>query len=483
MNTHRINPATRLHRDQRGVISILSVFAVLMLTALLGMVMNVGRQIDGKIRLQNAADAAAYSGGVMVARALNALAFSNHLLSEVMALTALMREGRDQQSDKYVPAILGAWETAGRIFQKSPFPKFQRLGSAILQQVPLEQELAEAFSAWAKATSELILPTLELILEQEMIPEFERAVVRAYPDMAQQAALEAALANGRPDHGRGDLCGVVWRTGSNVMPVGGYGEAFRGTIPAIDPADPSHADRRSEARNQRDRLASQYVARWNNEVLWFFDRRARMCQYAVLWRNFVDGQRFPPCGQLKRVLAEYDKNLPHLIRTPRRDIPDGAINQHLDEEFTLVGVAYWNPLPEFAPRIFFNPMPASSVAFAQVRVFVPHRRLVWRHHVPADERFGGMPGNFPPLPPPGSGDTPPPQSTASESWDVGREPGVSERWDLLNQHWVAQLVPATNEWIPLIIQQPPQVPGVNAQQYQLPNVALPMDQVLRVNTH
>lgn len=475
---------TRLHGDQRGVISILSVFAVLMLTAVLGMVMNVGRQVDGKIRLQNAADAAAYSGGVMVARGMNVLAFSNHLLSEVVALTALMREGRDQQSDKYIPDILSAWKKAGQIFQQSPFPKFKKLGQAIIQQAPLEQELADAFSAWAKATSELILPTLELILQEELIPEFERAVVRAYPDMAQQAALEAAAANGRPSHGRGDLCGVVWRTGSNVVPVGGSGEAFQGTIPAIDPTDPSHSDRMDEARDQRDRLASQYVRRWNREVLMFFDRRARMCQYATLWRNFVDGQQYPPCGQLKKVLTEYDKNVPHLIRTPRNQVPDSSINQHLDEEFTFVGVAYWNKLANFAPRIFYNPMPAASVAFAQARVFIPHRRLIWRHQVSGGEDFGGMPGNFPPLPPPGSGDTPPPQgSPASESWVVGRRWEMSRAWDLQNQHWIAQLVPATNHWIPMILQQPPNVPGINAQQYQLPNVTLPMDQIGRISMH
>ena len=55
----------RLHRDERGTISIVSVFAVLFLAMLLGMVMNVGRHVDGKLRMQNAADAAAYSGGVV----------------------------------------------------------------------------------------------------------------------------------------------------------------------------------------------------------------------------------------------------------------------------------------------------------------------------------------------------------------------------------------------------------------------------------
>ena len=100
----------RTHRDQGGSISILAVFAVLMLTMVLGMIVNVGRQVDGKLRMQNAADAAAYSGGLVMARGLNSLAFTNHLLCEVFAMTLIMREGRDRHSDPYVPDILAAWD-------------------------------------------------------------------------------------------------------------------------------------------------------------------------------------------------------------------------------------------------------------------------------------------------------------------------------------------------------------------------------------
>ncbi|MGA2255300.1 MAG: flp pilus-assembly TadE/G-like family protein, partial [Thermoguttaceae bacterium] len=73
----------KLHCDERGSISIVSVFAVMFLTMLLGMVMNVGRHVDGKIRMQNAADSAAYSGGVVLARGMNTLAFTNNLLCDV----------------------------------------------------------------------------------------------------------------------------------------------------------------------------------------------------------------------------------------------------------------------------------------------------------------------------------------------------------------------------------------------------------------
>ena len=120
----------RVHRDQRGTISIVSVFAVLLLTMLLGMLMNVGRQVDGKIRMQNAADAAAYSGGLVLTRGMNDLAFTNHLLADVFALTAFMREARDQNAKSLVPGILTAWENVGAVFGGSRFQKFSALGPA-----------------------------------------------------------------------------------------------------------------------------------------------------------------------------------------------------------------------------------------------------------------------------------------------------------------------------------------------------------------
>ncbi len=73
--------------------SIVSVFAFMILAMLLGMVMNVAYQVDGKVKMQNAADAATYSGGIVIARGMNTLAFMNHLLCDVFATTAILREG------------------------------------------------------------------------------------------------------------------------------------------------------------------------------------------------------------------------------------------------------------------------------------------------------------------------------------------------------------------------------------------------------
>src|SRR5579862_3829234 len=130
----------RLHRDERGSMSIVSVFAVLFLAMLLGMVMNAGRDVDGKIRMQNAADSAAYSGGIVLARGMNTLAFTNHLLCDVFAVTAFLREARDQNSASYSPDILAAWNKVAGQFSASGFPKFTALGSAIQQKTPLEQK-------------------------------------------------------------------------------------------------------------------------------------------------------------------------------------------------------------------------------------------------------------------------------------------------------------------------------------------------------
>ena len=77
------------------------------------MVMNVGRHVDGKLRMQNAADSAAYSGGVVLARGMNTLAFTNHLLCDVFAVTAILREARDRELGILHAASPGRLEQSG----------------------------------------------------------------------------------------------------------------------------------------------------------------------------------------------------------------------------------------------------------------------------------------------------------------------------------------------------------------------------------
>lgn len=465
----------RLHRDQQGSISVLSVFAVLLLTMLLGMVMNVGRHVDSKVRMQNAADAAAYSGGVVIARGLNTLTFSNRLLFDVFALTAFMREARDRNAEKYVPEIIEAWRSEAGKFIKSGFPKFERLGPAIMAKVPMEQELVRAFCDWGAAVSQRALPVLEEILRAEMIPQFQRAVVQTYPVMAQMAAQEVALRNTAPDNGRGPLLAALWRT--DVVLVGADELANR-TLAVADPAMDASGEPEGllgEAREQREHWAKEYLGvegpvhwdhSWNDQTLWFFETEAKMSRFASLWRRFT-------CGYLEQLLNEEypTSNLPHLIRDGKATglLPEA----YLDRYFTFVGVVYWRRLPEMLPGLFSSPIRGDALAFSEVRVFVPHRRLEWQHLVPTtpETPIGGMPGNFPPLPPPpGSEEPTPPAERGSGRWVIARQGGISTRWDLLNQHWTVQLVPVAAPQLAQILQTQPALPQFAAANIQLPSL-------------
>ena len=462
-----------LHADQGGTISIASVITLLMLVMVLGMVMNAGREADGKIRLQNAADAAAYSGGLVIARGMNTLTFSNHLLCDVFAMTAYLREARDQNSAKYVPSILQAWNTVSQKFSQSKFPKFTALGSAIRQKTPLEQNMVTAFSNWASACSEQVLPLMEMILSQQLIPQFEQAVVTAYPDIAQNAAMAVAQRNGEPDYGRGTMLGVLWR--ADAEPLGSSSENVYRTLAAVDPVNDQTSGPTNYlqvAQQQRSNLATQYLNLWNNQTLTAFDTQAKMCQFSNLWRSFT-------CGYLNQLLnVEYPQtNLPMVILTPP-DPSGGDLDQnqpYLDQHFNFVGVAYWKKLPELLPGLYRNPMDNDALAYAQVRVYIPRPRLIWMSAGggggggSSGISIGGVPGDIVTLP--GSSSPPVPGSGGQQgvTWFVGRE-GVPSDWSLIDQRWSVALVPATLSNLPTILQTVPPIADFANQNLQLPNL-------------
>ncbi|MBS0263937.1 MAG: Tad domain-containing protein, partial [Planctomycetes bacterium] len=237
-----IDRLASLHRQEDGVISVMSVFTIFVLTIVLGMVINAGRQVDEKIRMQNAADAATYSGAVVISRGYNALAFSNHVEAEVFALTAYMRAGRDAGPGKdpttlnFENSILDAWTKVGKIFSQSSFPKFAAMGSAIQQKVPLEKDVVKYFLQTTELQSALVLPVLESILrgpnvaaggtpdpQGGVIPRFQRAVVLTTPHAAQTVASEIARLHGNMAtdgkasgfekmHRNQKLMAILWKT-------------------------------------------------------------------------------------------------------------------------------------------------------------------------------------------------------------------------------------------------------------------------------
>ena len=454
-----------LHADQGGSISISTVFAVLLLAFLLGMVMNSSLQVDQKVKMQNAADAATCSGAVVLGRSMNTLAFTNHLLCDTFALTAFMRAGRDRHAESLTPDILDNWERIAPALAGSEFRKFADLGVAIGDKVPHEREVVRTFSDWAAAASELMLPVFEQILAEQRITEYQRAVVRTTPQTAQAAAEEVARRHGQAWPRRTALHGCLWRTDGTT--VASSDVCFSRLLPVVDPMNddlPGWERYAADARQQRFVLAHGYLRQWNDESLPLFDQFVKMSQFASLWRIFTG-------GHLQKLLnVDYpDSNLPFQILTRPDEICN--LNGHLEQYYMVVGVVYRAKMSDRIPGVFRNPVAPDTTAYAQAMVFVPRRRLIkvrpgdlheglgysTRTGIPGQGLGGGMPP-VPPVPPqpqPPNSDEP---SPSEEMQPIVVRQNVRyhpEGWSLINQNWTAQLVPATAGRIPWILSSPP----------------------------
>jgi hypothetical protein len=491
----------RLHRDETGAISLLTVFTVLGLAGLLGMVINVGRSIDSKVRRQHATDAATYSGTVILARGMNCVAFANHMLCDVFAMTAYMREGRDRNAESMVPDTLAAWSRIAPIFQGSQFEKFQRLGGAMPQRIQQEQELVTAFSEMTAAKSQMCLPVLEYILgmpeslngqpfdlgnggpdaaaRSHLIPEFQRAVVLAIPEVAQLAMQEVTeqhlggRATSGPQAGRGPTS-ALWR--SRVIRVGDRYEQdpLERTLPAVDPTREGYDARvRSEvlsyadaARGRRNQLAGHYLGLWNYDRgfdLGPFHREERnegVRVYAKMSR-FHDYWRIFTCGQLNRLLLEEypNTNLPHMLRT----YSDGR--DPIEADHMFVGTVFNPSGSNFMPGMFdgrrnSGDLPDDFMTFSQAFLFLPKWRFVNGSHwlCPAARDFGG--------------------GLLGEDQCIDNWP---QEWGLFSQNWLARLVPATTPNLDQILQVGPgqSMPGVR----NPPMGNLTTRQIRRVSFH
>lgn len=498
----------RAHRDQRGTISILTVFCLLMFTMLLVMIVNAATHLDDKIRMQNAADASAYSGGVVLARGMNAIACTNHLLADVFAMTAFLREGRDRTAESLTPEILDEWEQVAEKFAGAEFDKFAELGQALQEKIPQEEELVAAYGDLNQYAAEYGLGVYEAILAEQMIPEFQRAVVRTIPQLAQQTSADIAWRNGMKSRelaalagggsgssgsdDRSPQTGVLWRMSVEPVAYSGEEDPMTRTMPAVDP-DPYQSDYGmlpdasayfDAALVQRRELAKFYLEEWTRDKMVMFDRHAELSQFSNLWRIFT-------CAHLDDLLNdEYsDTNLPMIIRAVQPGLPPEQLNigdpqqlnEYLEQNLLFLSVVYREQLQETGPGLFRNPIDEQSDAltFAQVSVFLPRaRRYLSTGGSQEQVPIGGAPGfsgGFDLGPPPdngGVGDIAP----EDERWP---SEGWPSHWDLLNQNWTSKLVPATADAIPAILQSDP-----SQGQFRPPDLGgADMRTINRVNTH
>ena len=53
---------------------------------------------------------------------MNSLAYTNHLLCDVFAITAFLREASERNAESLVPQILAAWNDTGLLARRAPSP-------------------------------------------------------------------------------------------------------------------------------------------------------------------------------------------------------------------------------------------------------------------------------------------------------------------------------------------------------------------------
>jgi len=161
-----------------------------------------------------------------------------------------------------------------------------------------------------------------------------------------------------------------------------------------------------------------------------FDTEGKMSQFGGVWRASGGVVRTGlwrgfTCGQLMELLAEYpDRNLPHMIRKEPPP-PGSGRNDWLTQTYHFVGVAYRRKMGAAIPNLFRDTLTADNETFAQGSLFIPRRRPVdvgwWLIN---GEWVWGFYYDSAPLP-----------------------------WNLWSQKWSFQLVPATAESVPSILQQ------------------------------
>jgi hypothetical protein len=91
----------RLHADEDGKLTFATIFAVLALVVMIGFVGNSGHAVQQKIELQNAADSAAYSSALWMARGMNGVTATNHMLGELTALCVVHEALGGPELDAY----------------------------------------------------------------------------------------------------------------------------------------------------------------------------------------------------------------------------------------------------------------------------------------------------------------------------------------------------------------------------------------------
>lgn len=383
---------SRLHHDESGVISLLTVFVMLGCTWLLLWLLNSAKQLDSKVRMQNAVDAAGQSGVGILARGMNAVAFANQLEADLLAAVAVM------QASEGTPAA------------SSPLlalqPVFQEILAGQPGQLPADRP----------------------------IPAFRSDVVRRIPLLAEEVTRNVGRANGlwrgpdvaqAPDGPQGPLRVQLWTTTGFAIGHRPENEPQTRTLPLIDPSplgpDAPYLTDRSPlldlARRERERMVRRYIGQWALDLA---------SGDPVLAATLIRRAELP-----LRLLLDglyRDSNLPLILRDQSPDLTQ------MERDLMFVAVAYRSHASSSAPVMFHNPNAAlaPAMAFAQLHLFLPRPRYTccpW-----GETRI---------------------DPRTDEEYFVSNTDGWPRAWEASTQNWHAKLIPATARSISSILSSGP----------------------------
>lgn len=371
--------ARRLHGDESGVISLLAVFVMLGCTWLLLWILNSARELDSKVRLQVAADAAGLSGANILVRGMNGIAFSNQFEAELFAAVAVMEA------------------SAGTAAEQSP----------LLALLPVYRQILSG-----NGTPHPYRP----------ITAFRYDLIRRIPGLAIELTQENGRINGQwrgpnsaanPDGPQGPLIAQLWTTLGRRVDHQDESDPRSRTLPVLDPS-PQGLDSRfggdpsavlQLARQERMHLIQQYLLPWATDLAaGDTSLAAQLVTRSTRFRVQLTEDDFP------------DTNLPFLLRHPSPG------SEHLEADLMFIATVSRQYQQPMAPRMFWNPHAGRSTAsaLAQVHVFLPRSRYICCPWV----------------------ETTTDPVTASENIAINQDNWPSE-WSASSQNWQAKLVPVT----------------------------------------
>lgn len=128
------NYITRRRVERSGKITLVTIFAILGMVVLAGFIGNSGHVVTKKMETQNAADAVAFSSAQWMARGMNSITATNHLIGEmtglVVALEALGGPEADFKMEDY-PAESRTLDTSIRLLKNTAPAKGLYMANAL----------------------------------------------------------------------------------------------------------------------------------------------------------------------------------------------------------------------------------------------------------------------------------------------------------------------------------------------------------------